>query len=104
MTTRVKHATVKPLASLENKEVAFIEGRGSWEGCCKLKVHWSRLGGGSVVASHWLHCDSLSLAELMPEPERLSSSAGVLGWSGRSDVVGTCGDLFQMWLQLTSWV
>ena len=36
-------------------------GRGHY----KQKVHWSKLGAQSVVAFHWLSCDSLSLLGLL---------------------------------------
>ena len=39
----------QPTAKPQNKK----EERG---GCCKLKVHWRKLGAGSIVTSHWLGC------------------------------------------------
>ena len=73
---------------------------GSWEGCCKQKVHWSKLGAGSIGFSlaeleqspigwavaifHWLCCDRVLLAGLgQPSigwtPDLLSLAQ--LGWS-----------------------
>lgn len=47
-------------------------------GCYKQKVHCSKLGVLCLVASHWLHCDSLSLTGLLPREEKklLSSCCG----------------------------
>ena len=48
----------KPQASLGNKEEVhfFKEKNGKLGSCYELKVHWSKLGVQSVVASHWLSC------------------------------------------------
>ena len=53
----------------------LYRGEGKLGGWCKHKVHWSKLGVRSLVAPHWLSCDRLSLAGLLPgKEESLSSS------------------------------
>lgn len=42
---------------------------GSKEGYYKLKVYWSKLGVQSLVAFHWMSCDSFSLAGLLSGQE-----------------------------------
>ena len=43
--------------------------KGSWEGLlCPLQ----EAGNWNIVACHWLICDSLSLAELLPGKEKIS--------------------------------
>lgn len=61
----------KSLASLENKgeRCSFTEDRGSWEGCYKQEAHCSKLAVPGIVASHWLGCQCLSLARLLPGKE-----------------------------------
>ena len=64
---RDKQATAKVIEE-------FREQRGKMgdeEGCYKQEVHWSKLGVGSVVAFHWLSCDSFLLAPLLPGREKI---------------------------------
>ena len=67
-------------ASPENKEeCSFIQERGRefGRGCYKSKVHWNKLGVGSVVAFHWLIYEGLSVAKLLPGKEKILLPAGV---------------------------
>ena len=70
MTQNPQNSTKEPQAKPRSKRrglLLYEEGGGrSWRGCCKQKLHWSKLGVGSLVASHWLSFDWLSLAELLP--------------------------------------
>ena len=69
-------------------------------GCYKQRAHWRKLGVGSVVAFHWLSCDSLSLAGLLPGREK-----SFLPLLGRKVVtfflLEMPGTLFLLGLQLT---
>lgn len=56
---------------------ALLQKRGKFRRLLK-QVHWRKLGAQSLVASHWLSGESLSLAGLLPGvQESLSSSRGV---------------------------
>lgn len=62
---------VKPLASLGNKRelCSFVEERVNLEGSYQLKALCSKPEVGGMVASHWLGCECLSLAPLLPGKE-----------------------------------
>ena len=61
----------EPHASPEQQgeEKLFHRGKEEVGRAIVNKVHWRRLGLGSVVAFHCLSCDSLSLAELLAGQE-----------------------------------
>ena len=62
-------ATICKSSRAKEREL-FYRGIGEVKtGCYKQKVHWRKLGVRSMVAFHWLSCDSLSLAELLPGKE-----------------------------------
>ena len=50
----------------------------SWEGLYEQKVHWTTLGVLSMMAFHWLSCDSFSLAGLLPGQKKIFPPAGVV--------------------------
>ena len=77
----------------------FYRGEGEvGRDCYKQKVHWRKLEVQSVVAFHWLSCDSLSLAELLPGKEKFflpptGSSKIVSLPTEDSRCVSSCWDL-----------
>ena len=75
----------------QKRECSLLEEKGGWKGCSKQRAHWRKPGAGSVAASHWSHCDSLSLAELLPGGEKTSLPPGAqvcpLQWGLRSALV-----------------
>lgn len=66
-------------------------------GSCKLRVHWRRLGIGSIEAPHWLSPGGLPLAEPLLGEEDTSSGSGSevvslpAGSAGTSLAVGVKG-------------
>lgn len=53
----------------KGEECSFIEKKEGIGSHYKQRVHWSQLGVGSIMASHWLRCDCPSLAGLLPGEE-----------------------------------
>ena len=57
--------------------LSYGKNRDVERGCYKQRVPWRELGFQSLVVFHWLSCDSLSLAGLLPDKEKNLPSTGV---------------------------
>ena len=70
------HAKTTDTSAEQRGRVLFCRGRMRvGKGYYKQKIHWYKLGAGSVMVFHWLSYDYLSLAGLLPGGrESLSSS------------------------------
>lgn len=62
----------------QGRGILFYKWKGKSGGLLRTKkIHWSKLGVWSIVAFHWLNCDSLLLAGCVAgagEGEKFSSS------------------------------
>lgn len=58
--------------SPHNKERRTLlkRGKGSWQGYSKQSAV-EKMRVQSIVAFHWLSCDNLSLAEMLPSKEKI---------------------------------
>ena len=91
----------KPHASLvKQKRRNLLRRRGPRRGCYKPQIHWRKLRVQSIVAFHWLSCDNLSLAEMLPSKEKIflppDGSSKVVSFPAgdvRSSPVGICIDI-----------
>lgn len=79
MAIQGKKTTAKIISQSPRQKRGTFFYRGKEKGARRLiktkqNKHWSKLGAGIRVASHWLTCDYLSLTGLLPGAEENLSS------------------------------